>query len=186
MPVVGGQKSWKFADVLNGWSNCEFKTFLKKERELSFLMKVFQVLNDKIYNYVKQNIIVNFIIQKLKNKHTFPKKSKNWGKLSSLNFTEREETKSKYFAPMLLWSFSRLEVRDNQDMDKGPSFPFSVLWAVCISIEVPQSDSYLGQFLPPKPAKNRKFWKYFLCMGRSISYQDSLLDFKVVYMSTSF
>ena len=97
--------------------------------------------------------MVQLWIQNLKNKHTFPKKSKNWGKLSSLNLTEREETKSKYFAPMLLWSFSRLEVRDNQDMDKGPSFPFSVLWAVCISIEVPQSDSYLGQFLPPKPAK---------------------------------
>ena len=35
----------------------------------------FQFLNDKIHNYVKQNIIVSFIIQKLKNKHTFLKKS---------------------------------------------------------------------------------------------------------------
>jgi hypothetical protein len=34
-------------------------------------------LNDKIHNYVKQNIIENFIIQKLKNKHTFLKKLPN-------------------------------------------------------------------------------------------------------------
>ena len=33
----------------------------------------FQFLNDKIHNYVKQNIIVHFNIQKLKNKHTFLK-----------------------------------------------------------------------------------------------------------------
>ena len=43
-----------------------------KTRELSFAQ-----LNNKIYNYVKQNIIVNFIIQKLKNKHTFLKKYTN-------------------------------------------------------------------------------------------------------------
>ena len=30
------------------------------------------------------DIIVKFVIQKLKNKHTFFKKYKNWGKLSSL------------------------------------------------------------------------------------------------------
>ena len=36
----------------------------------------FQFLNDKIRNYVKQNIIMNFIIQKLKNKHTFLKTEK--------------------------------------------------------------------------------------------------------------
>jgi hypothetical protein len=36
-----------------------------------------QFLNDKIHNYVKQNIIVNFIIQKLKNKHTFLKNLPN-------------------------------------------------------------------------------------------------------------
>ena len=163
-----GQKSWKFADVLNGLSNCEFKTWKinklsSKRSELTFLRKLCLFFKCQWQN--KTYVIVNFIIQKLKNKHSFPKKSKNWGKLSSLNLTKQEETKSKYFAPMLLWSFSRLEVRDNQDMDKGPSFPFSVLWAVCISIEVPQSDSYLGQFLPPKPAKNRKYWKYFFMHG---------------------
>ena len=37
----------------------------------------FQFLNDKIYNYVFFDIIVSFIIQKLKNKHTFPKKYTN-------------------------------------------------------------------------------------------------------------
>jgi hypothetical protein len=34
---------------------------------------IFQFVNDKIHNYGKQNLIVNFIIQKLKNKDTFPK-----------------------------------------------------------------------------------------------------------------
>ena len=41
----------------------------------------------------KKTTIVNFSIQKLENKHTFPKKFTNWAKLSSLNLTEREETK---------------------------------------------------------------------------------------------
>ena len=41
-----------------------------KLRELSFA-------NDKIYNYVLFDIIVNFIVQKLKNKHTFHKKYTN-------------------------------------------------------------------------------------------------------------
>ena len=35
---------------------------------------IFQFLNDKMHNYVKQNINVQSIIQKLKNKHTFLKK----------------------------------------------------------------------------------------------------------------
>ena len=38
----------------------------------------FHFLNVKMYNYGKQNIIVNFIIQKLKNKDTFLKKYTNW------------------------------------------------------------------------------------------------------------
>ena len=56
-------------------------------------MFIFQLLNDKINNYVKQNIIVNVIIQQLKNKHIFLKKYTNWAKLSSLVLTEQEETK---------------------------------------------------------------------------------------------
>ena len=68
------------------------------------------ILNDKIYIYFRQNIIVNFSIQKLKNKHTFPQKSTNWAKLSSLNLTEREETKTRYFAPKVAYweAISRL------------------------------------------------------------------------------
>ena len=42
-------------------------------------MFIFQFLNDKVHNYIKQNIIENFIIQKL---------------------TEREETKTTNFAPV--------------------------------------------------------------------------------------
>ena len=52
-----------------------------KMRELSFAqfayflgqVFIFQFLNDKIHNYVKQNITVNFIIKKLK-KTQFPQK----------------------------------------------------------------------------------------------------------------
>jgi hypothetical protein len=55
---------------------------------------IFQFLNGKIYNYVLFDIMVNSIIQKLKNKHTFPK---NYTKLSSTILTEREETKTRYF-----------------------------------------------------------------------------------------
>ena len=50
---------------------------------------IFNFLNDKIHNYVLLDIIVNFIIQKLKNQHTFLKKYTNWAKLSSLILTER-------------------------------------------------------------------------------------------------
>ena len=49
-----------------------------------FLRKVCLFFNFWIHNYVKQNIIENFIIKKLKNKHTFLKKYTNWAKLSSL------------------------------------------------------------------------------------------------------
>ena len=39
-------------------------------------MFIFQFLKDEIYNYVFLDIIVNFIIQKLENKHTFLKTEK--------------------------------------------------------------------------------------------------------------
>ena len=61
---------------------------------------IFQFLYEQIHNYFKQNIIVNFIIKKLKNKHTFLKKYTYWAKLSSLFSTEQEEKKTRYFAPM--------------------------------------------------------------------------------------
>ena len=60
---------------------------------------IFQFLNNKMHKCVKENIIVHFIIQKLKNKHTFLKKYTNWAKLNPLILTEREETKTRYFAP---------------------------------------------------------------------------------------
>ena len=63
-------------------------------------MFIFQFVNDKTHTDVLFDIIVNFIIQKLKNKHTFLKKYTNWAKLSSLVLREQEETKNRYFAPV--------------------------------------------------------------------------------------
>ena len=38
---------------------------------------IFKFLNDEMHNYVKQSIIMHFIIQKLKKEHTFLKKYTN-------------------------------------------------------------------------------------------------------------
>ena len=54
-----------------------------------------------MYNYVKQNIIVHSIIQKLKNKHTFLKNIQTEKAEEPLILTEREETKIRYFPPQL-------------------------------------------------------------------------------------
>ena len=62
-------------------------------------MFIFQFLNDKMHNYVKQNITVHFIIQKLKNKHTFLKRLQTEKAEEVLILTEREGTKTRYFAP---------------------------------------------------------------------------------------
>ena len=48
--------------------------------------------------YALFDIIVHFIIQKLKNKHTFLKKYTNCAKLCSLVLTEQKETQTRYFA----------------------------------------------------------------------------------------
>ena len=62
------------------------QTFLKTEkanlRELSFLSFegsafIFQILNNEMHKCVKQNILVHFIIQKLKDKHILLKKYRN-------------------------------------------------------------------------------------------------------------
>ena len=45
------------------------KSFLSFEKTVF----IFQFLNNKMHKCVKQNIIVHFIIHKLKNKHTFLK-----------------------------------------------------------------------------------------------------------------
>ena len=83
-------------------------------------MFIFQFLNDKIYNYVLFDIIVDFIIQKLKNKHTSLKKYTNRAKLSSLVLREQEETKTRYFAPMAQASSARTQHLDfkGQNMKK--------------------------------------------------------------------
>ena len=62
-------------------------------------MFIFQFLTDKMHNYVKQNIIAHFIIQKLKNKHTFLKNIQTDKAEEPLFLTEREETKTRYFPP---------------------------------------------------------------------------------------
>ena len=82
-------------------------SFCQNERFLSFLslyifeesVFIFQFLNDKMHNYVKQNIIVYFIIQKLKNKRTFLKNIQTEKAEEPLILTGREETKTIYFVP---------------------------------------------------------------------------------------
>jgi hypothetical protein len=82
-------------------------SFCQNERFLSFLslyifeenVFIFQFLNDKIHSYVVFDIIVHFIIQKLKNKHTFLKTIQTEKAEEPLILTEREETKTRYFAP---------------------------------------------------------------------------------------
>ena len=60
---------------------------------------IFQFLNDKMYSYVVFDIIVHFIIKKLKNKHTFLKNMQTEKAEEPLILTEREETKYRYFPP---------------------------------------------------------------------------------------
>ena len=60
--------------VLSKWEDLAFSVCMLFEESVF----IFQFLNDKMHNYVKQNIIINFIIQKLKNKHTLLKKYTNW------------------------------------------------------------------------------------------------------------
>jgi hypothetical protein len=55
--------------------------------------------NDKIHSYVVFDIIVRFIIQKLKNKDTFLKNIPTEKAEESLILTEREEAKNRYFTP---------------------------------------------------------------------------------------
>jgi hypothetical protein len=72
------KKPQKVATLLSLASkSCHFAQFGNFLRLFEESVFIFQFLNDKIHNYVKQNIIVNFIIQKLKNKHAFLKKLPN-------------------------------------------------------------------------------------------------------------
>ena len=61
-------------------------SFCQNERFLSFL---------SLYIFEESVSIFQF----LNDKHAFLKKYENWAKLSSLFLTEREETKTKHFAP---------------------------------------------------------------------------------------
>ena len=65
-------------------------------------MFIFQFLNDKIHSYVVFDIIVHFIIQKLKNKNTLLKNIQTEKAEEPLILTEREETKTRYFPPRIL------------------------------------------------------------------------------------
>jgi hypothetical protein len=68
--VIVSSRSLKMGE----FSFAQFGNFLRLFDESVF---IFQFLSDKIHNYVKQNIIVNFVIEKLKNKHAFLKKLPN-------------------------------------------------------------------------------------------------------------
>ena len=56
-------------------------------------MFIFQFLTDKMHNSVEPNIIVHFIIQKLKNTHTFLKNIQSEKAEEPLILTERERQK---------------------------------------------------------------------------------------------
>ena len=60
--------------VLSNWEDLAFSVCIIFEESVF----IFQFLNDKMHNYVLFNAFVHFIIQKLKNKHTFLKKQANW------------------------------------------------------------------------------------------------------------
>ena len=102
---------WKSHSVITGalgakylgvFSSCSLKMrekYISFAQFVYFLMEVFyfSILNDKIHNYMCQKkLIVNFIIQKLKSKHTSIKKYTNWAKLIQffLNLREQEEKKT--------------------------------------------------------------------------------------------
>ena len=60
---------------------------------------IFKFLNDKIHSYVVFDTILHSIIQKLKNKQTFLQNIQTEEAEEPLILTEREETKTRYFAP---------------------------------------------------------------------------------------
>ena len=108
-----------------GWKCVYFSIFGWWNSLLCQTKHNYEFLNDK-NNCVKQNIIVHFISQKWKDKHTFLKKSTNWGKLSSLILTEREETKTRYFEPKITSKTRRdfVAVEESRhESQMGPSYP---------------------------------------------------------------
>ena len=90
-------------------------SFCQNERFLSFLslyifevtVFIFQFLNDKMHNYVKHNITVNFIIQKLKNEKN-PQKVYKLRKLRNLSARELSFLSLYTFLRMCVY-FSKIE-----------------------------------------------------------------------------
>ena len=95
---------------------CFLLSFPQNKRKIYYFCSVciffeasvftFQFLNDKIYNYVFFDIIVNFIIQKLKNKPTSFKKYTNWAKLIYFSLVLRdrgEKTKQIFRTLEIQW-----------------------------------------------------------------------------------
>ena len=75
-------------------------------------MLIFQFLNNRIHNDVLFDMIVDFIIQKLKNKHTFLKNIQTEKAEEPLISTEREKTKTIYFPPK--YEDSKGEIHDRE------------------------------------------------------------------------
>ena len=95
-------------------------------------MFIFQFLNDEMHNYVKQNLIAHFLIQKLKNKQTFLKNIQTEKAEETLILTYREETKTRYFVPN---SFLRLAFSFIFRLPSATSsFNFNLLVSRCFSI----------------------------------------------------
>ena len=78
--LVNGQCGWTRVGniwflsplVLSKWEDLAFSVCMLFEESVF----IFQFLNNKMHNYVLFNTFVHFIIQKLKNKHTFLKTEK--------------------------------------------------------------------------------------------------------------
>ena len=112
-------KNWKINTL-----SSKLRKLSSLARELSFytfLMKLFfvQFFNDKIHNYVLFAIIVHFEIQKLKINRLLYKLRK----LDPLILTEREETKTKYFRPKVVYICSSnwllaVKSRDSSQAEK--------------------------------------------------------------------
>ena len=72
MPPMVGNFWFLYPLVLSKWEDLAFSVSRLFEKSVFIL----QFFNDKMHNYVKQNITKNFNIKKLNNKHTFLKTEK--------------------------------------------------------------------------------------------------------------
>ena len=73
LEVTGVGNIWVFSPlVLSKWEDLAFSVCIIFEKSVF----IFQFLKGKMHNYVLFNTFVHFIIQKLKNKHTFLKTEK--------------------------------------------------------------------------------------------------------------